>query len=147
MTPFLGLRCPDGGGHTLVEILVVLAILAGLAAVVLPRTSKPIAAKAPPLLAALQKEQVKAAQTGQPVKVSLQKNNRLYADAGIEIYRLGPDERLQIEGAGAESYLDSAPAVIFYPDGTMTRAKWVLSRPGVTYNIQFSPFFGRIVVE
>lgn len=115
----------------------------------MPRTSRPIAAQAPPLVAALQKERLRAAQTGQPVKVSFRKNNKLYADEGTEIYQLAPDERLEVLGAGADAYLylDAAPAVIFRGDGTMTQAQWVLTRAGVSYTIKFSPFFGRIVVE
>ena len=137
------------GGHTLVEILVVLAILASLAAVVMPRSSRPMAAKTPPLVAALQLERLRAAQTGQPVNVSLRKNRALYADARIPIYQLAPDEQLEVVGTGenASVYLDAAPAVIFYGDGTMTQAQWLLTRAGVPYTIKFSPFFGHIVVE
>ena len=142
-----------GRGHTLIEILVVLAIIAGIAALVVPRTSRPVPNKTPPLVAALQKERVRAAQTGQSVKVSFRKNNIVYVDGGREVHRLSADERLESlsppppGGPASDPYLEDVASVVFHADGTMTQAQWRLTSAGASYIIKFSPFFGRIVVE
>jgi len=134
-------------GYTLVEVLVVLAILAMLAAVVLPRTTRIPVARGLPLVTALQKEQAKAAQTGRSVRVSFRGNRLLYANDEVEIYKLGEGEKLQIEGAGQEGYLGAVPAVVFHGDGTMTMARWRFARDDGVHLIRFSPFSNRIVVE
>jgi type II secretory pathway pseudopilin PulG len=150
--------------------MVVLAIVAGVAALVAPRLPAATARAELPLIRVLHAQLATAVETGSPVHVFVRDNKELYSNskkpvqkpAGAAaapgwpvpdnpqskiIYTLGPEESLNIEEPQPSYYTATHPGVSFYPNGQMTAARWIYSTGGQRFRLRFSPFSARITAE
>ena len=156
-------------GFSLIELMVVLAIIAGVAALVAPRLPTASARAELPLIKVLHAQLAAAVVTGSAVHIIL-KNKVLYSNSRKDVYKsaeespkavfakdkpaeqiiytLGPSEKLDIEEPQPSHYDDGAhPGVSFFPNGQMTGARWIYSTGEQRFRLRFSPFSARISVE
>lgn len=157
--------------------MVVLAIIAGVAALVAPKLPATSVRAELPLIRALHAQLAAAVVTGNPVYIVLN-NKELYAHSrkdvyksglaespqpapagsppagltgdklsGQVIYKLGPAETLDIEEPPPSYYTATHPGVSFFPNGQMTAARWIYATGEQRFRLRFSPFTARIMVE
>jgi prepilin-type N-terminal cleavage/methylation domain-containing protein len=136
-------------GFTLIEMLVVMAILAILAAFIIPSLSLPTRPPKPPMAAYFEEQQKNAIETGQPRRVFVDKNTLSSEPQGAE-FPLGKGQSLIIERPMKTKYLPKQLVAVFYPDSTaIISSFWVVQevRPGQTqnlYHIDINPFDGAV---
>ena len=137
------------GGFTLVELLVVVALLAVAAAIVATRVTVPARVPEPPLVRLLRAEREAAIMGGGEGEV------RRRADGdGVRLVgrlsgrALGLEEGVRVVRQGVEfaDYLPVHIVAVFYPDGTARadRLRLVGARGEVRLEVVVDPFTGRV---
>lgn len=149
--------------------MVVLAIVAGVAALIAPQLPVTSARAELPLIKVLHAQLAAAVETGSPVHIIL-KNKELYSNSrkavqntpaaplpqtwllqdnlsAQVVYTLGPGESLNIEEPLPSYYSATHPGVSFFPNGQMTGARWIYSTGTQRFLLRFSPFSARITAE
>lgn len=133
---------PAQRGFTLVEVLVVLAVIALMATLFLPRMSKSPAQTRPEIVKFLTLQQADAVRTRQPVSVELQ--GRIVRAGNGKEFRLVEGEQLRDARRAEATYLGGYHIVTFFTDGSSTAGEWLLTSGSMTVAIRFSPFASRI---
>lgn len=139
-------------GFTLIELLVVLALAALLIGVVPPLIGAAfpgvqLKAAARSTAAGLRLAREEAIRGGRDVALVLDVGGRRYqveGDARSVSLPAGLD--LKLEGARSEMRDDQVGAVRFYPDGSSTGGRVLLSRNGHGYQVGVAWLTGRIAI-
>jgi prepilin-type N-terminal cleavage/methylation domain-containing protein len=137
------------GGFTLVELLVVVALLAVAAAIVGTRVTVPARVPEPPLVQLLRAEREAAIMAGGEGEV-----RRRVADGGVRLVGklsgrslpLADGARIVRHGVEFADYLPVHVVALFYPDGTARadRLRLVGARGEVRLEVVVDPFTGRV---
>jgi prepilin-type N-terminal cleavage/methylation domain-containing protein len=104
-------------GFTVIELLIVMVIIAVIAAIIGPRLSLPYRPPKPEIVAFIEKQRLRAIETGVGVRVVLN-DHELVAQPGDDHFKLPPNIRLVIDRPIPSSYLVQQTVSVFYPDGT-----------------------------
>jgi prepilin-type N-terminal cleavage/methylation domain-containing protein len=130
-----------GAGFTLLELLVVLALVAMIAVLVLPRFSARPQLTEPEVVGFLQAESAYAVNSGRANQVMLA-DGALVARDGEARYVFPEGSEITVHDPQADAYLPYRRLTTFYPDGTMTVADLLVRSPGNDFEIRLSPFSG-----
>ena len=140
-------------GFTLLELLVVLAIAAGIAALVMPQLSNAIAffelkSGARQLASALQAARGRAIARDGEVAVIVDVQKRMYRTTGAsEVRPMSPDLTLTLETAGSDVLNDQVGAIRFFPDGSSTGGRLTLAAGGRKYVVSVNWLTGRVTTH
>jgi prepilin-type N-terminal cleavage/methylation domain-containing protein len=137
-------------GFTLLEMLMVLAIVALAIGVLLPRLTVQPRATAPAPVAYLEKERGLAIQNGKPVSVYYG-DNELVAEPTGDRLKLDQHQTPDILRPAVSPYFRRRLVTVFYPDGTLLLAEFRLMQEtgfGSTREIDrvaLNPLHGEII--
>ena len=140
-------------GFTLLELLVVLAIAAGIAALVMPQLSNAIAlfelkSGARQLASALQAARGRAIARDGEVSVIVDVEKRMYRTTGVsEVLPVSPELILKLETADSEVLNDQVGAIRFFPDGSSTGGRLTLSAGSKRYVVSVNWLTGRVTIH
>ena len=140
-------------GFTLLELLIVLAIAAGTAALVLPQLSSGVAlfelkSGARQLASALQAARGRAIARDAEVAVIVDVQQRTYRTTGIgQVRSIAPDLRLALETADSEVLDDQVAGIRFFPDGSSTGGRLTLAARGMKYVVSVDWLTGRVSIH
>ena len=146
-------RAGFGLGFTLLELLVVLAIAAGIAALVTPTLSSAITffelkSGARQLASALQAARGRAIAMDGEVAVIVDVQKRMYRTTGTsEVRPVSPDLALKLETSGSEVLSDQVGAIRFFPDGSSTGGRLTLAAGGRKYIVSVNWLTGRVTTH
>lgn len=135
-------------GFTLLEMVVVMAIIALGAAAVLPRLTVPYRSLKPVEVDFLEKQHARAIESGQVIRVLLQER-RLIAQPGPDSLELAEQRELRIVRPQKSEYLNQQMVSTFYPDGTSLWSEFSLIRKDrlqdtVLFTVKTDPLHGEI---
>ena len=128
-------------GFSLLELLVVLAVIAAIMALALPRFGAISRAPEPPEITFLREQRSQAMHSGRANVVVLDEAG-LYAKQTEARLRLEPGSEIRVRAPEADAYLPDRVLTTFHPDGTMTAARLVLIHGRAGYVVTLSPFSG-----
>ena len=140
-------------GFTLLELLVVLAIAAGIAALVMPTLTNAIAlfelkSGARQLASALQAARGRAIARDGEVAVIVDVQKRMYRTTGAsEVRPVSPELTLTLETADSEVLNDQVGAIRFFPDGSSTGGRLTLAAGGRKYVVSVNWLTGRVTTH
>lgn len=135
-------------GFSLLEVLVVMAIIATMAAIVIPGMTLPTRPPVPPLVEFLETQQRQGIKQGKQVEIYWDANS-LVADTGNS-FSLGAGLDIIIGRPESGAYLDKKLLAIFYPDSTAIASDFKVVQKmdaGKTvdlYQIAINPFHGEV---
>lgn len=143
---------PSGlySGFTLLELVVVLAIATLLLAIVPPLISSALPgvelkASARRVAAGLRLAREEAIRSGRDTAFTLDLEERTFqVDGGFREGKLPEGPKLKLEAAEREMLSDHAGAVRFFPDGSSTGGRILLTREGEGYQVGVQWLTGRI---
>jgi len=130
-----------GAGFTLVELLVVMALIAMIAVLVLPRFGARPQLSQPQVIGFLEAESAYAVKSGRANQVVLA-DGALVARAGEARYDFPEESELTVHDPQADAFLPYHRLTTFFPDGTMTAANLLVHSPDNDLEIRLSPFSG-----
>ena len=130
-----------GAGFTLLELLVVLALVAMIAVLVLPRFGARAQLSGPQVIGFLEAESAYAVKSGRANQVVLA-DGALVARDGEARYDFPEGSQLTVRDPQADAYLPYDRLTTFFPDGTMTTANLLVRSPDNDFDIRLSPFSG-----
>jgi len=145
-----GSRARPAAGFTLLELMVVLAIAALLLAITPPLISSVVPgvelkASARRVAAGLRLAREEAIRGGRDVAFTLDVEARTYrVDGNYKEARLAKDLRLKLEAAETEMLGDHRGSVRFFPDGSSTGGRIILSHAGHGYQVGVKWLTGRV---
>lgn len=138
-------------GLSLIEVMVVMAIIALGLAVALPNLSFDYREPTPPLIAYLESQHMEAIESGAAREIWLQ-DRVLSVHGEIQAsYALEAQTDLRVDAPPPSEFLPMQLVTIFYPDGTAVFSTSQLidkSSPGrdnVLYTIEVNPFDGDVI--
>jgi general secretion pathway protein H len=137
-------------GFTLLELVVVLVVAAGAAALVLPEFSRMttllgLRTNAREVAAALRAARSEAMAQHREVALVVNVEERRYGVAGAKVHRrLRPDVELKLLSAQTEIASAEAGAVRFFPDGSSTGGRVTLAALGQRYVVDVNWLTGRV---
>lgn len=136
-------------GFTLLEMVVVMAIIALGAAAVLPRLTVPYRPAQPNEVAFLEKQHARAIESGQVIRVLMQ-GRRLITEPGPDVLELAEDRDLRIVRPKKSEYLNQQMVTTFYPDGTSLWSEFTIVRKDrlqdtVLFTVRTDPLHGEII--
>jgi len=137
-------------GFTLLELMVVLAIAALLLTVTPPLITAAmpgveLKASARRVAAGLRLAREEAIRSGRDIAFTLDLRERTFqVDGGYRKGRFPEDLKVTLEAAEREMLSEEAGAVRFFPDGSSTGGRIVLSREGAGYQVGVQWLTGRI---
>lgn len=146
------LPAPHGTGFTLLELLVVVAILALLVAVVPPLVSGAIPgaelkSATRELAAALRYARSQAITYGRDVTLQLDVKSRRYAITGVNRdFALPADLDISVYGAASESPDKLTGGIRFFADGSSTGGRITVASAGRAYQVDVDWLLGRVKV-
>lgn len=139
-----------GGGFTLLELVVVLAILVLMASLVPPLVSSAVPGAelkgaARELAAALRNARSQAITRNREVTVHLNVKTRRYRVTGHkQAFSLPDDLKLSVYGASSESPSAVIGGIRFFPDGSSTGGRITVAKNGLTYQVNVDWLLGRV---
>ena len=139
-----------GGGFTLLELLVVLAILLLMASLVPPLVSGAVPGAelkgaARELAAALRNARSQAITRNQEVIVHLNVKTRRYRITGRkQAFTLPDDLKLSVYGASSESPSAVIGGIRFFPDGSSTGGRITVAKDNQAYQVNVDWLLGRV---
>ena len=142
-------KIPTQAGFTLLEMLVVLAIMALAAAILAPSLTLTGRAPVPPVVEYLQQQQNRAIQTRRAVHI-YQKDGALNAVPDGQNFALPDGAELILSRPEKTGYLNQDYITSFYPDGTAVAADFRMRRKlpnqpaQILWQIIINPFHGGI---
>ena len=131
-----------GAGFTLLELLVVMALIAIIALLVLPRFGARPQLSEPQVVGFLQAESAYAVKSGRANQVVLA-DGALVARDGEARYDFPERSEFTVDDPQVDAYLPYHRSTTFFPDGTMTAANLLVRSPDNDFDIRLSPFSGR----
>lgn len=140
-------------GFTLLELLVVLAIAASIAALVMPTLSSAITffelkSGARQLASTLQAARGRAISLDDEVAVIVDVQKRMYRTTGTsEVRPVSADLALKLETSGSEVLNDQVGAIRFFPDGSSTGGRLTLAAGGRKYIVSVNWLTGRVTTH
>ena len=139
-------------GHTLFELLVVLAMLAVIAAVIVPALGQGSASKlkasAREVAAGLRESRTLAIIRNRPVAFAVDIDERAYSTgAGRSPRRLPKAIQVSLYTARSELRSDRMGAIRFFPDGTSTGGRITLAAANRSYVVDVQWLTGRIRIH
>jgi general secretion pathway protein H len=146
-------RARSALGFTLLELLVVLTIAVGIAALVLPNLSNAIGlfelkSGARQMATALQAARGRAIAQDGEVAVIVDVEKRTYQVTGSgEVRPVSPELTLKLETADVEVLSDQVAAIRFFPDGSSTGGRLTLAASGQRYVISVDWLTGRVRIH
>ena len=148
-----GRRSGRRRGFTLLELLVVLTIAAGIAVLAMPQLSKAIAvfelkSGARQLASALQAARGRAIARDGEVAVIVDVQKRVYRTTGLtEVRPLSADLSLTLETASSDVLNEQVGAIRFFPDGSSTGGRLTLAAGGRKYVVAVNWLTGRVTTH
>lgn len=142
-------RMRPAGGFTLLELVVVLAVIALATALIAPRLVGRIGAPRPPLVLYLEQQRARAIEKGARVRVYEQGGTLLAEPADTTLPLVG-GTRIEMRWPAASIYQDRQLVAVFYPDGTSIASDFdfvVAGAPGYPdrrLRVHISPMQGGI---
>jgi prepilin-type N-terminal cleavage/methylation domain-containing protein len=130
-------------GFTLMELLVVVAIIAVLAALLTPRIASVPVRTVPAIVQFLESERATAIKVGKATQI-VYSGTSLISAATNGSFVLGEDEHLEIRYPPPGDYFPSGALTTFYPDGSIAATELLYVTSDTTYAIRMSPFEGKI---
>ncbi len=130
-----------GAGFTLLELLVVMALIAMIALLVLPRFSARPQLAEPQVVGFLEAESAYAVKSGRANQVVLA-DGALVARDGEARYDFPEGSEFTVHDPQADAYLPYHRLTTFFPDGTMTVGILLVRSPDNDFDIRLSPFSG-----
>lgn len=135
------------GGFSLMELMVVLAIIGLMAALVAPRFSLPRRNAKPDLIRYLEDRRGQAILQGRPVHVFVEADS-LANDMDDKRFPLPNESRLSISAPRSGLFLGHRLVALFYGDGTSIVADFVLTAKdapaGTGLHVTVSPLQGEV---
>ena len=129
--PFPISRSRREEGFTLLELIIVLAIIAIAGAVILPRLSVPFNPVKPPEVEFIEEQRARAIEKGYPVTVYLINGELVALPPGmppVKPLELKPGRQLVIEWPPKAAFLDRQLITTLYPDGSTSLGRFAISQ-------------------
>ena len=148
-----GRRAGFRRGFTLLELLVVLTIAAGIAVLAMPQLSTAIGffelkSGARQLASALQAARGRAIARDGEVAVIVDVQKRMYRTTGVnEVRPLSADLSLTLETAGGDVLNEQVGAIRFFPDGSSTGGRLTVAAGGRKYVVSVNWLTGRVTTH
>lgn len=146
-----GLVAGGSAGFTLVELLVVLAMMALVAALAAPRigpmTRGGLVAAAEEVAGALREARTRSLAEGRPVAVEIDTAVGRIAAGGRRALRTPPEVRIALIVAAAERISDTSGRIRFLPDGSSTGGRVTLRRGERTIDVGVDWLGGAVEVR
>lgn len=136
-------------GFTLLEMLLVLAIISFLAAMIIPSLSLPAKPPVPGIVAFLQKQQGLAAADGK-TRYVFWVAPKIIVEPGDESFDFDKEISLNIDLPPQTGYLGKQLLAVFYGDGTGIASEFAVVQKktgypaSILYKIEISPFHSQI---
>ncbi len=136
-------------GATLIEMLLVVAIVALVAAIVIPSLSLPARPPLPPIAQFLEQQRLAAVADGKTRRI-FWAPPKLISEPDRQTFDMPKDSAIVVERPDRTGYLDKQLLAVFYADGTAIASQFSvtqkkLASPSVLlYKVSISPFHSEI---